>query len=86
MKSGSSFMLRRSMQMKDGKPIIVAGIHAFPFNKDYSINFTMTTLLDPAATQENEMLTEVFNSFRLMGSRKQATTRQSRPQKEPESR
>jgi hypothetical protein len=53
--------------MKDGKPIIVAGIHAFPFDKDYSINFTLTTFWNPSATQENEMLTEVFNSFRLMG-------------------
>jgi len=53
--------------MKNGKPIIVAGIHAFPFNKDYSVNFTMTTFYDPAATQENQRLTEVFNSFRLIG-------------------
>jgi hypothetical protein len=45
----------------------VAGIHAFPFNKDYSINFTMTTFYDPAATQENQRLTDVFNSFRLIG-------------------
>jgi hypothetical protein len=45
----------------------VAGIHAFPFNKDYSVNFTMTTFYDPAATEENQRLTEVFNSFRLIG-------------------
>jgi hypothetical protein len=53
--------------MKEGKPIIVAGIHSFPFDKDYSINFTMTTFWDPAAAQENEMMTGVFNSFRLRG-------------------
>jgi hypothetical protein len=53
--------------MKGGNPIIVAGIHAFPFDRDYSINFTMTSFWNPAATQENEILTEVFNSFRLMG-------------------
>ena len=53
--------------MKNGKPIIVAGIHAFPFNKDYSVNFTMMTFYDPAATQEHQRLTEVFNSFRLIG-------------------
>jgi hypothetical protein len=45
----------------------VAGIHAFPFNKDYSINFTMTTFWDPAAKQDHEMFTQVFNSFHLMG-------------------
>jgi hypothetical protein len=53
--------------MKTGKPIIVAGIHTFPFNKDYSINFTMTTFWDPAAKQENEVLMQVFNSFHLIG-------------------
>jgi hypothetical protein len=61
------FYIATLNEMKNGKPIIVAGIHAFPFNKDYSINFTMTTFYDPAATQENQRLTDVFNSFRLIG-------------------
>jgi hypothetical protein len=64
---GIKFYIATLNTMKEGKPIIVAGIHAFPFNKDYSINFTMTTFWDPAAKQDNEMFTEVFNSFRLMG-------------------
>jgi len=64
---GIKFYIATLNEMKDGKPIIVAGIHAFPFNKDYSINFTMTTFYDPAATQENQRLTDVFNSFRLIG-------------------
>ena len=64
---GVKFYIATLHEMKSGKPIIVAGIHAFPFNKDYSINFTMTTFYDPAATQENERLTEIFNSFRLIG-------------------
>jgi hypothetical protein len=64
---GVKFYIATLHTMKAGKPIIVAGIHAFPFNKDYSINFTLTTFWNPAATQENEILTEVFNSFRLMG-------------------
>ena len=64
---GVKFYIATLNEMKNGKPIIVAGIHAFPFNKDYSINFTMTTFYDPAATKENEGLTEVFNSFRLIG-------------------
>lgn len=65
--AGVKYYVATFHTMKAGKPIIVAGIHAFPFDKDYSINFTLTSFWDPAATQENEMLTEVFNSFRLMG-------------------
>jgi hypothetical protein len=64
---GVKFYLATLHPMKEGKPVIVAGIHAFPFDKDYSINFILTAFWDPAATQENEMLTEVFNSFRLLG-------------------
>ena len=64
---GVKFYIATLNEMKNGKPIIVAGIHAFPFNKDYSVNFTMTTFYDPAATQENERLADVFNSFRLIG-------------------
>ncbi len=64
---GIKFYIATLNEMKNGKPIIVAGIHAFPFSKDYSINFTMTTFYDPAATQENQTLTEVFNSFHLIG-------------------
>ena len=64
---GIKFYIATLNEMKNGKPIIVAGIHAFPFNKNYSINFTMTTFYDPAAIQENQRLTDVFNSFRLIG-------------------
>jgi hypothetical protein len=64
---GLKFYLATFHTMKEGKPVIVAGIHAFPFDKDYSINFTMTAFWNPAATEENERLTEVFNSFHLMG-------------------
>jgi hypothetical protein len=63
---GVKFYIATFHTMKAGKPIIVAGIHAFPFDKDYSINFTLTAFWNPPATQENETLTEVFNSFRLM--------------------
>jgi hypothetical protein len=64
---GIKFYIATLHAMKESKPIIVAGIHSFPFDRNYSINFTMTTFYDPAATQENEMLTAVFNSFRLSG-------------------
>jgi hypothetical protein len=65
--AGVKFYIATLNTMKAGKPIIVAGIHTFPFNKDYSINFTMTTFWDPAAKQENEVLMQVFNSFHLIG-------------------
>ena len=64
---GIKFYIATLHTMKEGKPIIVAGIHSFPFDKDYSINFTMTNFWDPAASQENEMMMGVFNSFRLSG-------------------
>ena len=64
---GIKFYLATLHTMKQEKPIIVAGIHCFPFDKDYSVNFTMTTFWDPAATQENETLAQVLNSFRLVG-------------------
>ncbi|HEY6365824.1 MAG TPA: hypothetical protein VI585_13650 [Candidatus Binatia bacterium] len=83
---GIKFYVATFHAMKEGKPIIMAGIHAFPFNKDYSINFTMTTFWDPAATQENEILTEVFNSFRLMGEPQTSTVPAKPPGDKPESR
>ena len=83
---GVKFYVATFHTMKEGKPIIVAGIHAFPFNKDYSINFTLTTFWNPAATQENEMLTEVFNSFRLMGEPPTSSGPTKPPGDKPESR
>jgi hypothetical protein len=64
---GVKFYVATLHTMKEGKPVIVAGIHAFPFDKDFSVNFILTAFWNPAATQENELLTEVFNSFRLLG-------------------
>lgn len=64
---GIKFYIATLHTMKNGKPIIVAGIHSFPFSKDYAINFTMTAFWDVNATKENEALTAVFNSFHLIG-------------------
>ncbi|MGH7823639.1 MAG: hypothetical protein ACREQ7_00450 [Candidatus Binatia bacterium] len=64
---GIKFYISTLHTRKAGKPVIVAGIHSYPFSKDYSINFVMTAFWDSAATQENEMLRTVFNSFRLLG-------------------
>jgi hypothetical protein len=74
---GVKFYIATLHEMKNGKPIVVAGIHAFPFNKDYSINFTMTAFYEPVAAEENQRLTEIFNSFRLIG---EPQTGQSAPQ------
>src|SRR5262249_46654347 len=64
---GIKFYIATLNEMKDGKPIIVAGIHAFPFNKNYSINFTMTTFYDPRAIQKNHGPPDFFNFFQLIG-------------------
>jgi hypothetical protein len=78
--AGIKFYIATLHTMKEGKPIIVAGIHSFPFEKDHSINFTMTTFWDPAAAQENEILTGVFNSFRLRGESQAASDPKRRPE------
>ena len=52
-------------QMKTGSPVVVAGTHAHPFSKDYSVNFIMTAFHRGNAA-ENQLLTTVFNSFRLL--------------------
>jgi hypothetical protein len=54
-------------EMPGGRSIIVAGIHSFPFEQDYSINFIMTAFLDGRSAQERETLTAVFNSFHING-------------------
>jgi hypothetical protein len=53
-------------KMKAGEPIIVAGIHSYPFSKPYSISFVMTAFFNPGAEKENTLLRAVFNSFRLV--------------------
>ena len=54
-------------QMPDGKPIIVAGIHSFPFGKDYAVSFIMSAYGQGTPAKEQETLIAVFNSFRLLG-------------------
>ena len=53
-------------KMKAGEPIIVAGIHSYPFSKPYSISFVMTAFFNPGAEKENALLRAVFNSFQLL--------------------
>ena len=53
-------------QMKAGEPVIVAGIHSYPFSKPYSISFMMTAFFDANAEKDNAVMTAVFNSFHLV--------------------
>jgi hypothetical protein len=59
------FYLATLHSMKSGSPIVVAGTHVYPFSKDYSVNFMMTAFHRGNAA-ENQVLTTVFNSFRML--------------------
>ena len=63
------FYISTRHQMPDGKPIIVAGIHSYPFGKDYGVSFIMTAFAEDTTGEEQETLIGVFNSFRLLGER-----------------
>jgi hypothetical protein len=63
------FYISTRHQMPDGKPIIVAGIHSYPFGKDYAVSFIMTAFSEGTTDKEQETLIGVFNSFRLLGER-----------------
>ena len=67
---GIKYYISTLHSMKNGRPIIVAGIHANPFYKNYRIDFLMTAFWDKAAEKQNETLKAVFNSFRLVGEKK----------------
>jgi hypothetical protein len=59
------FYLATLHPMKTGSPVVVAGTHVYPFAKDYSINFVMTAFHRGNAA-ESQLLTAVFNSFRML--------------------
>ena len=50
-------------------PMVVAGMHAFPFGKNYIIGFIMTNILDPKDDKEKKTFTSIFNSFHLVGEK-----------------
>jgi hypothetical protein len=62
------FYLATLHTMKTGNPVVVAGTHVYPFSKDYSVNFIMTAFHRGNAA-ENQVLTGVFNSFRMIEAR-----------------
>jgi hypothetical protein len=63
------FYISTLHQMPNGKPIIVAGIHSYPFGKNYTVSFIMTAFSEGTMAKEKETMIEVFNSFRLLGER-----------------
>jgi hypothetical protein len=48
-------------------PVMITGIHYIPFEKDYIIAFLIISPIDPKATDENETIKRVLNSFHLVG-------------------
>jgi hypothetical protein len=70
----------------DGKSIVVAGIHAYPFAKDYGISFLMTAFLDNISNPDIDALMLVFNSFHLSGEPNIAEDRPGPAAKVPEKR
>jgi hypothetical protein len=62
---GVKFYLATLNQMKTGSPVILAGTHIYPFSMDYSVNFIMTAL-HRGNDHESQLLTAVFNSFRMI--------------------
>jgi len=63
--SGIKFYVSTLHTVANGKSIIVAGIHAFPFSKDYTLSFIMTAFTEKTAKAEINRLVFVFNSFHL---------------------
>jgi len=50
-------------------PVMVTGIHYIPFDKEYVISFLITSLPNPKAMDENELIKSVLNSFHLVGEK-----------------
>lgn len=63
--AGIKFYVSTLHTVANGKSIIVAGIHALPFSKDYTLSFLMTAFTDKTAKEEINTLIQVFNSFHL---------------------
>src|SRR2546425_210373 len=55
--------------IKSNVTMLMAGIHIIPFDKPYAVNFTMVSPVDPKATEDNDTMTRVFNSFHILGER-----------------
>jgi hypothetical protein len=59
-----------TLHYKDGVPLVVAGVHVIPFTKSYMVAFVMVIpVTQGTKTPETEVLTQVFNSFHILGER-----------------
>lgn len=66
--TGIKFYISTS-HIKGNVTMRVASIHIVPFEKPYMVMFTMISPVDQTATQDNETITGVFNSFHVLGDR-----------------
>ena len=58
-----------TVQMKGDMPMAVFGMHIIPFDKPYILAFLIVSPLDKTATADNEVTTQVFNSFHVIGEK-----------------
>lgn len=49
----------------DESTVAIAGQHVIPFGKGYVVNFLLVSPVESTDEQENEILTNVFNSFHM---------------------
>lgn len=54
---------------KGNVTMLMAGIHIVPFEKPYMVTFTMITPVDQTGTSDNETITQILNSFHLLGEK-----------------
>lgn len=66
--SGIKFYISTA-QIKGSMTMIMAGIHILPFDKPYMIAFLMVTPMDRTATKDNDTITQILNSFHVLGER-----------------
>jgi hypothetical protein len=58
-----------SLQITEDVPMTMAGIHVIPFDKPCIVAFLMITPASGEATSDSDEITEVFNSFHMIGEK-----------------
>jgi hypothetical protein len=66
---GIRFTIHTAHLFDEGPPMLLNGIHTFPFDKDYMVSFLMKTWVGRKSPGESERLTRIFNSFHLLQER-----------------
>jgi hypothetical protein len=72
-KIGIRFTIHTAHLFHQGRPMLVNGIHTFPFDKDYMVSFLMKTWVGRKSPEERERLTRIFNSFHFLQERMPST-------------